>query len=216
MPSKANRLITAGILALIILLLLSFLYGAYVNVFEPQFVAAVATSALVLVTTVSVIMTQSLLNEQKLARRQDIKPSFNILVKAISLGEAGIGLKNVGNGTAKNIEGEITVQPQGAVADFYYSSVPPGQLLPIGNPFDDISLTQDDEDYDKIIAEGTYEDIMGNEWDFKIEESYKKNTIEEYMMKDQSIEESLDDIADEMSDVTSELRDIEREFGRNF
>lgn len=210
MAEGIRRIGIGGILLLIVVGLMGFLYASYTGFFEPMFVSAVATAALVLVTTVSVILTLSLLDEERRSREQEIMPTFKINLQGISLSTMGIALKNIGNGPGQNIEANIRIEPQGYEQEITYPNVASGDFVPVGDPFEEISLKPKKFDnYDKLIVEGTCEDIVGNDHDFRDEEALEFPKGNGVLMRTKSTEQHLDDISNELSDVVRELKDIE-------
>lgn len=207
MAKRGHQISLGLILVSIVAILLSFLYAAYVGLFSPSFVSAVATSGLVLVTAVSVILTISLLNEQSKARKQEIIPAFKLGTKGIALGKRGIIARNIGNGPAQNIEVTVTVQPQNIETSFEYPNVATGEILPIGDPFsDDFDLEQ----VDKIAISGECEDIMGEIHHIWDEEAVRDISSDEYILTRDTQEKSLKDISNEVKKIRKELRNLDK------
>jgi len=99
-------LVIAGILLL-------FLYGSYLGYFPSPFVSAVASSLLVLVTAISVTLTSILLQEQREANRQEVKPVIRIEVVPVSIATYDSILENVGNGLAQDVTAKLALKPDG-------------------------------------------------------------------------------------------------------
>lgn len=195
--------ILVGIMLLGVLSLLStFLYATYVGMFEPMFVSAVATSSLVFVTAVSVLLTISLLIEEKRHREQQIIPSFKLGTEAISLGSYGITARNIGNGPAKNIEATVTVKPQNEEYTIEYPNVPSGEILPIGNPFDEVDI----EDVNEITLSGECEDILGKEHSINDKQEVRKKSTAEHMIGRDSETKHLKDIAKHLKKIRRNLK----------
>lgn len=201
-----NKKLQAGI-ALILISIISilswFLYLAYKGNFEPLFVSAVATSALVLVTAVSVILTILLLREERQSRRQQIIPIFKLGKEGTVINPLNVIAQNIGNGPAKNIRGKVILKPQNEEIDFEYPNVPSGEILPIGNIPEDIEF----EDIDKITISGECEDILGNKHQINDEQEVRDRAKGTILMDRDKKEKHLRDIADN-------LKDIRRDMGR--
>lgn len=156
-----NRII--GVLGLLVLagVLLTFLYFAWEGVFEPLFVSAVGTSALVLVTGTSVFLTLLLLEENRTARKREVKPSFSIQLEPVAISTFGVVIENIGNGPAKDVEATLTLYPNEDQWDFRRKNIRPGDQA--GASPDDITFSKDSGGkYDRISIEGKCTDVFGN------------------------------------------------------
>lgn len=89
-----------------------FLYFLWQGLFEPEFVSAVVTSMLVLVTAVSVFLTLLLFKENRVAREREVEPVFNITLESPFAGSSNFVVENIGNGPGRNIDVVLTAQPR--------------------------------------------------------------------------------------------------------
>lgn len=190
----------------IVVALGAFLYATYVGLFEPLFVSAIATSGLVLVTAISVVTTISLLKEQQRGREQQITPCFKLETTGIGVGRSGIIARNIGNGPAKNIDIDISIHPQDLDGNKTYPNVASGDILPIGNPFDDVDL----DDVEEIKISGKCEDILGNEHTIEDKHRTRQRSTAEIIMGRDTETKHLKDIADNLADIESRLKRLER------
>lgn len=217
MAGRKAKIGVVTLLGLIVGSLIWFLHAAYTGRFETAFVSAVATAALVLVTTVSVTLTLILLDEERQARKQEIMPVFKAELKGVSIGRMGIALKNIGNGPAQNIDATVEIHPNGEKQEVQYRNVNSGDIVPIPDPFEDVTINNDmDEEYTHITVQGTCEDIVGNGYkiDDRLNLDLDNGMGHPSLMKGDTIEDYLKEIADELGDIEGELGDIERELGR--
>lgn len=205
MPSRGYQ-ITIGLLLLFIIGgLIAFLYASYIGFFDPPFVSAAATSGLVLVTAVSVILTISLLNEHRKTRQQDIIPVFKLQIKPISIGKSGIVARNIGNGPAQNIDITVTIYPQNSEHFLKYPNVAEGDVIPIGNPFEDhIEF----ENVEKITVSGDCEDVMGEDHLINDRHTIRETSTDEYLLNRNDDEKYLKDLAKETKKIRQELKKI--------
>lgn len=80
------------------------LYGGFHGWYGPGLTSAIASSGLVIATTLSLITTRETLREERLSREQDAKPLLRITLESISLGSNSLMVENVGNGPARDID----------------------------------------------------------------------------------------------------------------
>lgn len=186
-------LIIAGILSM-------FLYFSYKGTFSPPFVSAVASSLLVLVTAVSVILTSTLLQEQKEANRREVKPIIRLDVVPVSIGGSNSIIENVGNGLAQDVTATLKLQPDGPEWTVAERNVRIDDKIPAFAP-DEVDFR--DTDYEEIELTGNVTDMF-NEC-YEIDDIYElgKASNRGYLPYD-------DGIADKLGDIESELSDIEK------
>ena len=198
--------IAGGIIALIIGILVYVLYQTSRGEFGPAFASAFATSALVLVTAISAILTIFLLIGQSRERKQNIKPVFKPVVKSYTLSDAGIAIKNIGDGPAVDMEVTIEGHETGRDNTVTRPNLAEGSIFSIPKPLEDESFDPGDlDDLEKLSIRIKCEDIMGNEYTSSHSiggKNWSRDGALSGMMED-------DDVSDKLSDIDSTLGDIE-------
>ena len=185
-------LVIAGILLL-------FLYGSYLGYFPSPFVSAVASSLLVLVTAISVTLTSILLQEQREANRQEVKPVIRIEVVPVSIATYDSILENVGNGLAQDVTAKLALKPDGPEWKVSERNVRVDDKVAAFPPNDD---ELDSERYDKTELRGKVTDMFGEE--YNMYDIYKLENLDNnrgYLPYDNTIVGKLGDIESEISRI---------------
>ena len=205
-----KRLISAfgaGILFLTIIICV-FLYFAAEGRFEPEFVSAVVTSMLVLVTAVSVFLTVLLLRENRIAREREVEPAFNISLESVFAGGSNFVIENIGNGPGQNIEAILTLEPQGnKLIEIERKNMRPDDTVLELAPTEEPTVSIDEGETVKL--EGTCENIFGKEVDIYDEskiDTLRRGSMDD-LLRDESdrlernlkkIEKSIESLGDEI------------------
>ena len=199
---------------LLILLLGSFLYGAYRGLLTPEFVSAAATSVLVLITAGYAVLTLQLVRETRRSREQEVVPAFKLGIKPWAISIYGVQIRNIGNGPAQDISATVSLQPDGPEGKVTYQNVAPGDAIPVPKPFHETRLDQDTLDkYNNLKVDGKAYDIFGNPHD--ISDTYNLGLVKEQntatsLMEQNNQEKYMKDIKDGLGDIESEVKSLNR------
>lgn len=202
-----------------------FLYFSWQGLFDPEFVSAVVTSMLVLVTAVSVFLTLLLFKENRVAREREVEPVFNITLESPFAGSSSFVIENIGNGPGRNIDVILTAHPKGCMISYIERKNirPDDKVLEIDRP---VGPSVSFEDIKSVKLEGTCENIFGKELEIydesRIDVLHKghtdnilRNENDRLERKLKNINKSIESVAEEMSIDGMELffkRKIERRY----
>lgn len=130
-------------------------------------------------------------------------PSLKIYKTNIFIGDdLTIGLKNIGTGSAKDVIGSITFKSKNSEDksfNFKYTLLIPNEKIVIQHHFDDINRNNVGENYNKIILDCTFIDILNNK-------KKVKDVID--LSQEDIINMNFD--SDNLSEINYNLRNIER------
>ncbi|WP_147302022.1 hypothetical protein [Haloferax sp. Atlit-4N] len=115
------------------------LYGAFQGWYSSGFASVIASSGLVLATTLSLITTRNTLHEQRLAREQQAKPLLRLDLEKVTLGAYSIMVENVGNGPAKDVDVTIKAISSDGQRDSVQDEI--GTPLPVISPSESIAVS---------------------------------------------------------------------------
>lgn len=151
------------------------LYGGIQDWYGPAFTSAIASSGLVLATTLSLITTRDTLREQRLSREQDAKPLLRMVLTPTTLSGYSIMVENVGNGPATEIEIKIeAVGTDGQVVDggTVQASLPTvaaGESIAVSRGVEGVTDPRDrnitDEDEEDVGPLDSVDQVTENELD---------------------------------------------------
>ena len=122
------------------------------------------TALLVLVTIVSYLINKKVVDEMKISRRYQFKPAFKInIIKSVT-GRFSVEIINIGVGSAKNINGKISLIPSGEIINFNRNLLYSKEKFVLRSPLNYIKTVQDFEKFKKLSLRVTYEDILNNHY----------------------------------------------------
>ena len=184
-------------------ILVLFLYYTYNGTFLPSFVSAVASSLLAIVTTVSVILTLTLLQEQREANRREVKPIVRIDIVPVSINKYNSILENIGNGLAQNLTANLKLHPNGPEWDISERNVRINDKIPAFPPE---SIDFEDSEYHSLVLSGTVTDMFGHE--YPLDDKYEIENVgrtQGPLPYDKDIIDKLDEIKNRLSDIKQAL-----------
>lgn len=193
---------------LLVSIIVAFLFFSWQGLFEPEFVSAIVTSMLVLVTAVSVFLTLLLLRENQVAREREAEPVFNITLESPFAGSSSFVIENIGNGPGRNIDIVLTAHPQDCmISHIERKNIRPNDKVleidqPVGPPvsFDNI---------ESVKLEGTCENIFGKEIEIydesRVDILYRGHTDNLLRDENDRLERKLKDINKSIESVAEEM-----------
>ncbi|WP_152424841.1 hypothetical protein [Natronococcus jeotgali] len=183
---------------------LVFLIGAYQGRFRSEFVSAVVSATLVLVTTVSVILNAFLLEEQQDSKRKEVEPVFQVVLTPTGIGNVAPAIENIGNGPAINITGTIDLPDVSEKLDFSRYNISQGDkaVLPVPEEY---NMSIDSwKERENISIDIRYQDIFSNKK--SVQPDYDVNILLEDLIShhsesDNSTEQSLESIENTLGKI---------------
>ena len=163
------------IIASLIVVIGLIVFASYSGVISPATASVTASSMLVIVTAIYVIITRELVRETRNARKQEVLPFFKLQLQPVSMSSYGVKVVNHGNGPATNISLTLTLVPKKGSSKKTVSKevngVSPGDFVGFLSPFQGIELSEEtSKSYEKIVLEGRCFDVFDEE--HKIADEY--------------------------------------------
>jgi len=115
------------------------LYGAFQGWYSSGFASVIATSGLVLATTLSLITTRNTLHEQRLAREQQAKPLLRLTLEEVSREAYSVMAENVGNGPATDVDITIKAISDNVEGEQVHDAI--NTSLPVISPSESIAVS---------------------------------------------------------------------------
>ncbi|WP_321430844.1 hypothetical protein [uncultured Methanolobus sp.] len=162
------------------------------------------TAILVIITGYYAYQTRVMVKEMEAARLHQFIPSLKATHTRLYLGDGfHIKISNIGMGPAKNIRGNLKLEPDGEKVDFVYPMLYPKESFSLSSPFKTES-SRIASDFKKVSMTACFEDIANS--------SYSANdsfTIAD-ISKVKNDEYKRDKMVDALKSIETELKTIAR------